>query len=150
MKGAAEARAQRDSYAQRIKQNEQRLESVTQRRNASEAKLQEVKNSKPQDVDDFEAQISALETQSEVSFKAIESTQSELERLAKSIDQARGSLNELENKKSEFNTEINMLESFLKGDSENFAPILNKVSPDHGFEKALSRALGDSSDGLAG
>lgn len=144
MKGAAEARAQREAYEQRIKSNEQRLETITARRDTNAAKLEEVKAARTGETQDFANIVTELEQAAEQTARTIETTQSEVEKLAKAIETARESLTELESKKAEFNTEISMLESFLKDDSEEFAPLVSKVSPDQGFEKALSRALGDS------
>jgi hypothetical protein len=47
--------------------------------------------------------------------------------------------------KSEIDSEIKALERILNADTQSlFKPVLDDIKPDKGFEKALSRALGDT------
>jgi chromosome segregation protein len=145
MQSAAESKARRESLEQRIVLNQNRLATISERKESAQAKLSDIRSAQNTPVIDFEQEIKTLEQTAEQLSGKIESTQTALQKVAKDIDQERNSLNVLENKQSEFNTEITMLESFLQNPgAENFAPVLTKVSPDQGFEKALSRALGDS------
>lgn len=145
MQSAAESKARRESLEQRIRTNQSRFETLTQRRDNAEQQLIDVQGQKQEPLEDYESEIKTLEHKAETLIKNIDAAQEQQQKLAKNVEQERQSLSALENKKSEFNTEILMLENFLQNpDSEIFSPVLSKISADHGFEKALSRALGDS------
>lgn len=145
MEGAAESRARKSALEQRLNSNKKRFQTILDRRDTAKRQFETLMNSTPAPQDDFESDIRTFEEKTAETQGAIEQTQSALEKLSSEIDTARTSLGALENSRSEFNTELSMLESFLNADSEeSFTPVLSSMSPDKGFEKALSRALGDS------
>ncbi len=147
MQSTAEAKAQRNAAEQRLKSNEQRLETILTRiaNNTAELEALEKKRSETSQAESFKDKVSELEALiADLKEKASANHQA-IESVTPKVDETRTALNNLENKKSEFDTEVSILESILEEDSQNkSAPVLNDVSPDSGFEKALSRALGDS------
>ncbi|MCC6598254.1 MAG: chromosome segregation protein SMC [Alphaproteobacteria bacterium] len=145
MQGAAETRARKTALEQRLQSNTTRRRTLEERRDTAQKQKDALLEQPTAPVADFENNIRTLVEQAEQTQGASQQTQAALERLAQEIDSARTSLNALENSKSEFNTELGMLENFLNATSgESFPPVLSAMSPDKGFEKALSRALGDS------
>ena len=145
MQGTAEAKARKEALEQRITSNTDRLENVESRLETAKTDLNEVEKNRDSDAPDFEGEIIKLEKEKETLSEQAETTQNELEAIASQIDEARDALKNSENKKAEFNTEISVLEDILQSeDEDDFAPVLKDVSAAEGFEKALSRALGDS------
>lgn len=147
MQSTAEAKAQKEAAEQRLESNQNRLETLIARiagnveelGNLQEQRKAASETGKLKDaVASLEAALSDLKGQASANNEAIDEN-------APKVDAARDNLNNLENKKSEFDAEVNILEGILEEDSENKSPpVLNDVTPDSGFEKALSRALGDS------
>lgn len=145
MQGAAEAKARKSALEQRIESNTRRKDSLEGRKAQAETDLKEVQSAKGTDGRDFEKEIAALEAQKGKKAQEIERLEENLEAATGAIETAQESLNIAKNKKAEFDTEISVLESVLQSEGEeDFAPILQDVSAAQGFEKALSRALGDS------
>ncbi len=145
MQGTAEAKARKDALKQRIEANTQRLETLQGRRKIAEEDLKALEKAQPKDAQNFEKEIQDLETQKDKNTQSQETLQNDLEKLSERIDTARSALQQSENKKAEFDTEINVLNSFLNSENEDdFAPVLQDIAAAQGFEKALSRALGDS------
>lgn len=147
MQSTAEAKAQKEAARQRFESNAARARSLAERIEAAQRELAEaIEQNKDgersgllkEEVEGLEAKLDVLKEQSRENQLSLESAE-------KAVSEARDNLSSLENRKSEFDTEINMLQDFLEDDSEGKAPpVLNDVTPDSGFEKALSRALGDS------
>lgn len=147
MQGVAEAKARQDSLRQALQTNENRMGIVSIRRDKAREELAVLhENSKAgQDPQQLDAEIEALQGTVKELQNALDHSENEISKTDEAVNAAREHLKELEFKKSEFNTEINLLESFLKDESqEKFTPVLADISLDKGFEKALSRALGDS------
>jgi len=147
MQSTAEAKAQKEAAEQRLEANQQRLETLIGRIAGNEEELGALKEKRNASSETgklkdmvavLDAALSDLKGQAAANNEAIDA-------IAPKVDDARDNLNNLENKKSEFDTEVSILEGILEEDSQNKAqPVLNDVTPDSGFEKALSRALGDS------
>ena len=147
MQSTAEAKAQKDAARQRFENNTARANNLKVRIETVQRDLKEAqdKNKDGARSADLKGAVEALEGKLENLKEQARDNQQALENAEKSVSEARDNLNALENRKSEFDTEISMLQDFLKDDSEGKAPpVLNEVTPDSGFEKALSRALGDS------
>jgi chromosome segregation protein len=145
MQGAAEAKAQQDSLITRLESNQERLERLESRKASAESDLKALNENAPAADKPLEKEVEALNKNLESLTKTIESNQSALEALSGKIEDARSAANDLDRRKSEFIKEISVLEGFLKSNSEDeFTPILGDVKAESGFEKALSRALGDS------
>ena len=147
MQSAAEAKAQKEAAEQRLASNQKRLEILVQRIAGQSEELAALKEKRrasgetgqlKEKVAELEASLADLKGQASANNEAIDA-------IAPKVNEARDNLNNLENKKSEFDAEVNVLEGILDDDSDKKSPpVLNDVTPDSGFEKALSRALGDS------
>ena len=147
MRSTAEAKAQKEAAEQRFKSNQDRLETLVSRIESNKAELSILKDRKKDS-----SQSAALKKQVEELDEALAALKGEIstnnetiDSVTKAVDVAREALNALENKKSEFDAEVGILEGILEEDSrDRAAPVLDDVKADNGFEKALSRALGDS------
>ena len=147
MRSTAEAKAQKEAAEQRFKSNQDRLETLVSRIESNKAELSILKDRKKDS-----SQSAALKKQVEELDEALAALKGEIstnnetiDSVTKAVDVAREALNALENKKSEFDAEVGILEGILEEDSrDRAAPVLDDVKADSGFEKALSRALGDS------
>ncbi len=145
MQGAAEAKAHKDSLEQRIQANTSRLETLTDRESIARVDLEATKERENPETAALDEQITTLEARIAKVIENIETTRADLKSRSEHIDAARSAKQGAEKKESEFETEISILESILKAeDEDNSAPVLHDVKADEGFEKALSRALGDS------
>ncbi len=144
---AAEARARRDSLEKQIQRNQNRMELLQKRKNEavkSKDSLVIDENSKQQikelevKTQQLEVKLSDLKDKSEIARLAIITAEEQAEISRKDMSIA-------EKKNAEFNAEISMLEKlFQDDDSGIFKSVLDNIITDQGFEKALSRALGDS------
>lgn len=102
--------------------------------------------------DNIQSQIELCKNQCEEKEELLTSLKETLEQStvkAKETEEkresARKELNEKENKFAKIETELFVLENFFsKDDGESFQSVLDQISTTAGFEKALSRALGDS------
>lgn len=147
MQSAAESRARKQSLDQQITQTQDRLAVITARREKAEETLAAM----PKDEDAFKAadavaqEVAALEKKVQKLDQEITAAYENSQKTQKRTDEERSALNAIESKRSEFNAEIAMLESFFNEEKDNtYSPVLEQVAADKGFEKALSRALGDS------
>lgn len=147
MQGEAESRARKQALETQIAQNEERIETITARKKKAEEELAAIKqgDSNQSKIEALSMQIKKLEVETEKFGAAIEKAEDELQKTEGKISEARDAVKAAENKRSEITAEISMLESFLSNEEDGgFAPVLDLVKPDSGFEKALSRALGDA------
>ena len=145
MQGTAEAKARKEALEQRIESNTSRLSLVQERLKTAQNDLTEAEKANKSEDSGLEEQLHAMEKDKITLTDSIEKTQNELEALIGTIEKTRESLKAVESKESEFSTEIKLLEGILNANSEDeFTPVLNDVAAAAGFEKALSRALGDS------
>ncbi|MBX2833468.1 MAG: chromosome segregation protein SMC [Micavibrio sp.] len=145
MQTTAEIKAQKDSLAQRIASTSSRLETLQSRKSNAERELETLKTSQPHASKDFNSEIAKLETKSEGLQEHVSNDTNALDGISPKIEEARKSLRETEKAFSEFEAEINILEKIVNTENEDdFEPVLGFVQPDKGFEKALSRALGDT------
>lgn len=146
IQGEAEKKARKQSLEQQIEQNTARLETIKERHNKAKADLQELletdKNTAP--IQALETEIKTLEDKSESLSGDISKEHKAYDALSGDIETARKALTDAQTKSSEYSAEIAMLESFFDSMEDEFTPILDTVSAQAGFEKALSRALGDS------
>ncbi|MBL4804484.1 MAG: chromosome segregation protein SMC [Alphaproteobacteria bacterium] len=145
MQGAAEAKARKDALEQRIATNTSRLNTLVDRESIAKTDLEATKDKENPENAALEQTIADLETRIKTMVERIEATRNDLKGQSESIEAARTAKQEAEKRESEFETEISILEEILKADNEETsAPVLHEVKADSGFEKALSRALGDS------
>lgn len=147
MQSAAETRARRASLVQQISQNEERLQVIATRKAKAEEMLAAMPKDQEKSDQSQEAlnQINVIEKELQKLDEDVTAAYEEFQKSQKRVDEERGALNAIESKRSEFNAEIAMLETFFNEEKDNsYSPVLEQVAADKGFEKALSRALGDS------
>jgi len=147
MQSTAEAKAQKEAAEQRLQSNQTRLETLIARIEGNDDELKALKEKRAASAETGQLKDQVLELEALLAdLKGKASANNEaIDAIAPKVNAARDNLNNLENKKSEFDAEVNILEGILEDDSDNKSPpVLNDVTPDSGFEKALSRALGDS------
>lgn len=146
MQSAAESKARRASLEQQIAQNKERREKITERREKAQADLQEAEscNKDKNTIIELEKENNELNAKVEKLNKDIEGLQNELQKVRGKVNETRTLVNNAEAQASKLTAEIEMLEAFFQEDRGGFKPVLDDVTADSGFEKALSRALGDS------
>ena len=89
--------------------------------------------------------ISELEQASTTISEEIETIRQRITVTQSEITEARAALAKAEAARSEFKTESTMLENLLRDESSGqFKPVLDELTAESGFEKAISRALGDA------
>ncbi len=146
MQNEAETKARKQSLEQQIKLNTERLETVTQRKAKAEEELETLQNANKDssEASDLEYKVNKLEEEIKVKHKEIEAAESTQDKAKETLQDAREALSLTKNKHSEFRAELSVLESFFDKDGEEtFNAVLDDITTDTGFEKALSRAMGD-------
>lgn len=146
MESTAELRARKKAAHQRLGQNEIRLLTLQARFEEDQKKLLSL-----EDISDKQAQEEQLKSDIDKHHKEIEAQdnlikdiKSQIESSLKELDQAQGNFNQKQSTLAGLEKQISVLEDFLSADTQEFTTILNILKTDDGFEKALSRALGDS------
>jgi chromosome segregation protein len=144
---AAANMARKESLEKQIQRHESRISSLKERLSRAQ---DERKNCTLED--NINDNIAAIEKQCAEKENELIELKIQQEENALSIDQAdqkrekvRNSLNTAENNYAKICAELSALEEFLdKDDGDSFSSVLDQITTDAGFEKALSRALGDS------
>ena len=148
MQGVAERKARQTSLENQIAQNKRRLDTITQRRDQASENLKTLQSDDDESglYDDIQNTIKTREAEAEALREKLTASKDTLEALKSRVSESSESLDEAKQKHKFIMAEINMLEQFLNSqDSSSEHPaILDDVTPQPGFEKALSRALGDT------
>lgn len=146
MQNEAEAQAKRQALEEQLEQNKSRAQILERRLDQALEEKERLLAGQlsAKDLADKENSAAELSTTIDADKEKSDFLNTELEAHKDERDNMRVSIKQIENQLSEVNTEISMLTSFLEGDSEGHAVLLDQVSANPGFEKALSRALGDS------
>ena len=147
MEACATQRARCDALTQDVMRNERRKTELEQRA-ASLAEQLAAARSEASDAHESERlrqEIEALEVQREKMAKAVAGHEKSVSAARDALEKAKEQAQQDEKETARLETEIAMLESVLEsGDSLDFTPVFEAVTPEPGFETALSRALGDS------
>ena len=147
MQSAAESRALKQSLEQQIRQNMTRIEAVQERRKKAVEDMQRLESARKNTTadDDNSFKIKELENLSKILNEDLMASRARIATLQKEVSGARTALTRAESEASEFRAEITMLEGLLRGESDGrYKPVLDQLASDGGFEKAISRALGDA------
>ena len=147
MQGEAEAKARKQSLEQQIETNSERLQTIKARKSKAEEELNDFADGSKnaERINLLSSEINLLEDKLKVIKKSIAANESDRNKYEERISETRELVSAAESKKSKFDAEIAMLESFFEQESvDQFSPVLENVIADSGFEKALSRALGDT------
>ncbi len=147
MQGVAEKKARQEALQEQISQNRTRLDVVQSRRLKAEQE-QETRRKDAAAITpaaDIQSEIENLDEKIASLQKSIEDLEQQTSAFKSSRDELQASLRVLEARLTETQTEIGMLNSFLAGEADDdIKTVLDSLSAAPGFEKALSRALGDS------
>jgi chromosome segregation protein len=147
MSELAASRAGRQTIEHQVTNDENRLNQAQSRKEKLESDLSNAqeKLKEGQDHDALRASIVTFETQNNTTRTALQQAEEKLERIEKTLEEARATQQQHDRAESEILTEIKTLETVLDTkDKTEFQPVLNDVEPAAGFETALSRALGDT------
>jgi len=145
MQKTAETQARIDSLEQQIVQNKDRMAVVTARRDTAEEEIKALAERPSVKRDDKADDIAKLEKAAEQLAKDKVKNEADLEQTDEGLVTARADVRAATTMLAELNTEIQMLESFFQKQSNgDFATVQDDINVESGFEKALSRALGDS------
>ncbi len=144
---AAANMARKESLEKQVQRHESRMSSLKERL----SRAQEERSNCTLE-DSIHDDITAIEKQCAEKESELIKLKSKQEQGALKIDKAeskrediRSSLNKEENRHAQICAELSALKEFLdKDDGDSFGSVLDQISTDPGFEKALSRALGDS------
>lgn len=147
MQSAAESRARRQSLEQQIQQNTERAHTIKTRKDKAAEDLSQMESTEDvqKTIREKEYRISVAQTLSETLEDEHNENQNLLRATQAQLEETLNAMSQAESRKSEFNAEIAMLENFFVPENEEkFTPVLSRINADSGFEKALSRALGDA------
>lgn len=147
MQKTAETKAARQRIEQQINADTSRLSVAEERKEklAEDLAAAKAKFDSNAEVDDLKAAIITLEKETGEQRGLMDGVESDLAQVQEQLESARQTRQDAERKKSEIESEIRALERILNADTQNlFKPVLDDIKPDKGFEKALSRALGDT------
>ena len=143
---AAETRARQSALEEQIKNNENRLTTLQNRKEKArqEHETLQINDESKKNIAELESLIETMETErSDLSAKT-DNVRESIQRAEDKANALREGVNESQNAYTAFLAEIRMLESFFNNTQEqNFTPVLDDISTESGFEKSLSRALGD-------
>lgn len=144
---AAESRAREDSLKSQISRNQQRMDTLLARKATAESEKNAL-------VIDENSQKMILELENKTAIfeerlteynSKTDAARSEIELADADTTQARSKLSEAEKVYAEYAAEVSMLEKLFENDNnDDFVSVLDSITTEGGFEKALSRALGDS------
>ena len=143
----AERRAKSSALQKRIQQNQDQITLLQSRKEKKESEISalEVGDESQKEISALETKIQELEAELENKTSKLGGFNQALEDAQLEIKSARTALSETESDFAEFTAEINTLDKILQSDkAADFVSVLDDISTDKGFEKALSRALGDS------
>lgn len=148
MQAVADVNARRGSLEQQIAQNSKRLETLFSRKEQLEQDRAAMLTQSSQGDDKAPALLADIEA-AKKTIATLEAQKVQLEADTASyrekLEAAVPAKREAQDKLSALQVEVEMLEQFFdKQESGDFAAVLDDIAPESGFEKALSRALGDS------
>ncbi|PCI56770.1 MAG: chromosome segregation protein SMC [Alphaproteobacteria bacterium] len=144
---AAESRAREDSLRNQIERHHTQLTTLSQRkgRAQTEMDLLVIDEDSRKKIALLEGKTATLEEELQTLKGKTDKARQDISDTDEETEAARNALSEIEKKHAEFIAEISVLEQFFQNDeAQNFTPILESIVTKPGFEKALSRALGDS------
>ena len=147
MQNEAERKARRQSLESQIDVNTQRIQTLRERKERADADLEALKkeDKDASEAKELQSKAKSLEEKVQKLLKDIEAAESTLEKARSDIKETRDVVLSAESKASKFKAELSTLESFFEDNKdEEFKAVLDDIVTETGFEKALSRALGDS------
>lgn len=147
MQKTAETKAARQRIEQQINSDKSRLLVANERKEKLAQDLSKAKDAfdSDADMDDLKTTILSLEQEVSDLRERADSQEQTMAFAREELETLRQSRLIAERAKSEIESEIKALERVLNSDTQSlFKPVLDDIKPAKGFEKALSRALGDT------
>ena len=147
MQGAAESRARQSALEDALRQDNARKDTLESRQASLRREHEELVANAPDDdaMKALQKEIAELEARINKLAEGIKAKAEKIESEDAQSDSASKTLQEYKQEKSKIDAELDLLASLLEDDDEDKASsILDSTQADPGFEKALSRALGDS------
>lgn len=144
---SADAKAQRSALESHIAQSASRAQTLTARRDAAQAELEKIAQSADlsRETDMLKADISQHEKILAEQRAEAEASRARQAEQSSAMREAQDALSKTELRQAEIASEIGVLEAFFAEQQDGaFNPVLNEILASEGFEKALSRALGDA------
>lgn len=144
---AAENRAREESLKHQIQRHNDQIATFHQRKSYAQRELESlvIDADSRKKIKTLEDKTATLEKQLSTLNSKTDKARQDISHSDEETESSRHSLSEVEKKHAEFTAEISVLEAFFQNDdAQNFTPILDTIISTPGFEKALSRALGDS------
>ncbi len=147
MQKTAETRAARQQIEQQVNSDKSRLLVAQERKEKLESDLARARSQFEDnaEVEELKVSIVSLEEETTNLRASVEKAEQDLKDAREQLETARAERQEAERRRSEIGSEVKALERILNSDTQSlFKPVLDDIKPDKGFEKALSRALGDT------
>ncbi|MGH1403144.1 MAG: chromosome segregation protein SMC [Alphaproteobacteria bacterium] len=144
---AAESRARESSLVAQIERNQGRMDILQGRlSNAQEEKnALTIDENIQKNIQDLENKTEEIELYRQGLSQKTDHYLSEIEKSEHGTEESRNIVSQIEKRYAEFSAELSMLEKIVNSDTDDvFTPVLDDITTKSGFEKALSRALGDS------
>ncbi|MCB1681268.1 MAG: chromosome segregation protein SMC [Alphaproteobacteria bacterium] len=143
----AENRANRSAIESRIQSGTDRLKLFQDRKAKLEQDISglELGEENRTEIKRLEEKIEKLDQKLLTLNSQIEPKKEAIRLSAAETESSRSGLSQAEKAFSEFTSEIATLQKFFEADNgQDFKPVLEDITTEPGFEKALSRALGDA------
>ena len=143
----AENRANRSAIESRIQSGTDRLKLFQDRKAKLEQDIRglELGEENRTEIKRLEEKIEKLDQKLLTLNSQIEPKKEAIRLAAAETESSRSGLSQAEKAFSEFTSEIATLQKFFEADNgQDFKPVLEDITTEPGFEKALSRALGDA------
>lgn len=143
---AAETRARQNALEKQIQSAQSRLDSLLGRKEKAQIDKQTIQldDKSKAEIKQQEDFIEKLEQDRIALLSQTESARQKIQSAEDHTNSLRDTVAESQRAYTKFLAEVKMLESFFKGsEDKNFTPVLDSITTKAGFEKALSRALGD-------
>jgi chromosome segregation protein len=147
MQKTAETRAAKNRIEQQINSDKSRLLVAEERKEKLQEDLAKARSSfdRNSEMEELKSSIQAMEIENNGLREILEDVEKALSESQSALEQARQEKQNAERKRNEIDSEIRALEKIVNADTQGlYRPVLEDVKPEKGFEKALSRALGET------
>ncbi|MGH1378317.1 MAG: chromosome segregation protein SMC [Alphaproteobacteria bacterium] len=144
---AAESRAREESLENQIKRHNSQLTTLSQRKDKAQEQMDGlvIDDESRKTISQLEEKTADLENKLQEFKNQTDDARDNISSADDMVESARSSASNIEKQYTEYTAEISVLEQFFQSDEDQkFSPILDSIITETGFEKALSRALGDS------
>lgn len=146
MENTAQANARQEALESSLKQERERKEKHEKRLAALLEEQEKLKETNPSDslFNAAEKDLKTVEEQLKITQSDIKKKEEDIDKKEEKIHNLNVELQEFKQQRSKINAELELLEKLLSETEGGAASVLDQTQASPGFEKALSRALGDS------